>query len=155
MKFTYNGKTSEATPVSKTVEGVTYDYTYSCELFATEMNETITAEFYEGDEKLATYTYSVKAYCDNTLTDESNTTNDLIKAMMTYGAMSQQFFGTDGELVTDGTPLALGTSELAALKEGYSKQSYTYDATNNANGEKIRVYGMTLVLYAETALRAG
>ncbi|MBQ4258636.1 MAG: hypothetical protein IJB84_00005, partial [Lachnospiraceae bacterium] len=154
MKFTYNGKTSEATPVSKKVEGVTYDYTYSCELFATEMNETITAEFYEGDEKLATYTYSVKAYCDNTLTDESNTTNDLINAMMTYGGMSQLYFGQENP-VSSVEPAALDTDELDKLKNGYLKQDFTYDSKYNPNGEKIRVYGMTLVLYAETALRAG
>ena len=158
MKFSYNGKTknvsfAEAIVKNDTAAGKIY-YGFKCDVYATEMNETITATLFEGDTELSTYTYSVKEYCDNKLEDEAvqadSATLNLINSMVSYGAMSQNYFAPDAEPMVASTPIPLTEGEIATLNANYLKKDYV-----EAAPEEIDVIGMTLVLYAQTALRAG
>ena len=168
MKFKYNGKSDEiafSKAINKTVkdeetgEEKTY-YGFMCEVFASEMNEEITAELYEKGVKLDTYTYSVKNYCDNQLENDEiqakPETFNLIKATAEYGAMSQLYFDenvTGAELVTTNTPAPLTAEDEAKLADVVGRTENIYN--DGANYFKDGRVGMTLVLFAETALRAG
>ena len=163
MKFTYNNKVSYAN-VSWKDNGTT-PY-FSCEVYASEMGETITAELYEGEstEPLNTFTYSVKTYCDNQLEDETSKEEaaqnqsliKLLNSTMEYGAMSQLYFDkdiTEGELVTTNTPAPLTEDDNTKLSGIVDRKENTYN--DGVNYFTDRGVGMTLVLFAETALRAG
>ncbi len=133
-------------------------YGFMCGLFAYEMNQVITAEVYEGAELLDTYTYSVEEYCDKQLDPEAGNTQetvDVINAMLTYGEMSQVFFGKDtNDLVTE--DMAVPTMVPLTVEEKEELQSYPKTIVEAPEAESVvSVQGMTLVLFAETALRTG
>ena len=167
VKFTLvNQKTSEVTMENAiTKSGLLPDdrkaYGFSCGLYAYEMNQSITADVYIGDVKVDSYNYSVEEYCESQLAPEagsSDQTKNLIYAMLQYGQMSQIHFGREtGDLV--GSEIAgISIPALQALDDGELAGLQSYPKTidvKTAGKNVIGVKGMTLVLFAETALRAG
>ena len=133
---------------------------YQCKVFASEMSETIVPELYiKGEtEPICTFEeYSVKTYLDNQLLEQEGKSEaekdteliNLLNATMQYGSTSQMYFdGTAMDGVEE--PVGLADVELSTLVNAYPKYAASYTQEG-----KITLSGMTLVLFAETALRAG
>ncbi len=164
VEFTLaNGKTSEVTFADSIVKNNTPEegrtaYGFTCSLYAHEMNQFVTAKVYEGNDLISQYSYSIEQYSQSQLAPEAGNTQetvDIINAMLTYGEKSQIYFGQEiDNLVTKN----LTVPEMKALsaEEKEVLQSYPKTIVEEVGAKNvIGVKGMTLVLYAETALRAG
>ncbi len=132
-------------------------YGFLCGLYAYEMNKTITAEVYERDVLIGKFKYSVEQYAEKQLADENNSaeTKELINAMLLYGRLSQLHFNKDvKDLVNVDETVTLKV--LSDTEKSALNNSELYPARPaSAVSEGIKLKGMTLVLFAETALRAG
>ena len=78
------------------IEGKKY-YIFTCNVAAKEMTDTIQAQLITSDgSKTQVYEYSVREYADTILSDMSSSyddeTKELVKAMLHYGAYSQEWF---------------------------------------------------------------
>ena len=164
VKFTLaNGKTSEVTFADSIVKNNTPEegrtaYGFTCSLYAHEMNQLVTAKVYEGNDLISQYSYSIEQYSQSQLAPEAGNTQktiDIINAMLTYGEKSQIYFGQEVDnLVTKN--LTVPEMEALSAEEKEVLQSYPKTIVEEAEAKNvIGVKGMTLVLYADTALRAG
>ena len=79
---------------STVIEGKTY-YIFTCNVAAKEMTDTIQAQLITSDgSKTQVYEYSVREYADKILSGSyDDETKELVKAMLHYGAYSQEWFG--------------------------------------------------------------
>ena len=79
---------------STVIEGKTY-YIFTCNVAAKEMTDTIQAQLITSDgSKTQVYKYSVSEYADTILSGSYDyKTQELVKAMLHYGAYSQVWFG--------------------------------------------------------------
>ena len=107
---------------------------------------------------ISQYSYSIEQYSQSQLAPEAGNTQetiDIINAMLTYGEKSQIYFGQEVDnLVTEN--LTVPEMEGLSAEEKEVLQSYPKTIVEEAEAKNvIGVKGMTLVLYAETALRAG
>ncbi len=75
------------------IEGKTY-YIFTCNVAAKEMTDTIQAQLITSDgSKTQVYEYSVREYADRILSGSYDSeTIELVKAMLHYGAYSQEWF---------------------------------------------------------------
>ena len=96
MKFTVNGKDQKVmvNDASRDKDG---NYVFRCDVVAKEMADTITAQMYREEYEPVgqVHKYSVREYADHILKnsgDYSKQTVDLVKAMLNYGAASQNYF---------------------------------------------------------------
>ena len=96
MKFTVNGKDQKVMlkDASRDEDG---NYVFRCDVVAKEMADTITAQMYREEYEPVgqVHKYSVREYADHILKnsgDYSKQTVDLVKAMLNYGAASQNYF---------------------------------------------------------------
>lgn len=95
----------DATPTNIDDYDGTY-YAFTCEVASDEMTTDITAQFFsplakEGGKE---YHYTVKAYADYILANPNNYDGkvvELVKAMLNYGAYSQQYFGTNEDVLAN------------------------------------------------------
>ncbi len=129
-------------------------YCFSCPVFATEMDQKITACVYEeGDtEPIATNTYSVKEYNTELQGKEDPKFEEakaLSSAMITYGDMAKDYFDNTANAVT---PEGLTAPDDSVLSDSNVK---TVTAGEAYDKDMLSVKGMTLVLYAKTTLRIG
>jgi len=78
---------------STVIEGKTY-YIFTCNVAAKEMTDTIQAQLITSDgSKTQVYEYSVREYADRILSGSYDAeTKELVKAMLHYGAYSQEWF---------------------------------------------------------------
>lgn len=78
---------------SAVIEGKTY-YIFTCNVAAKEMTDTIQAQLITFDgSKTQVYEYSVREYADRILSGSYDyKTKELVKAMLHYGAYSQEWF---------------------------------------------------------------
>lgn len=78
---------------SAVIEGKTY-YIFTCNVAAKEMTDTIQAQLITSDgSKTQVYEYSVREYADRILSGSYDAeTQELVKAMLHYGAYSQEWF---------------------------------------------------------------
>ena len=78
---------------SAVIEGKTY-YIFTCNVAAKEMTDTIQAQLITSDgSKTQVYEYSVREYADRILSGNYDAeTQELVKAMLHYGAYSQEWF---------------------------------------------------------------
>lgn len=78
---------------STVIEGKTY-YIFTCNVAAKEMTDTIQAQLITSDgSKTQVYEYSVREYADIILSGSYDAeTKELVKAMLHYGAYSQEWF---------------------------------------------------------------
>jgi len=103
MLFTLPNGTTQKVMVSDArakepavIEGKTY-YIFTCNVAAKEMTDTIQAQLITSDgSQTQVYEYSVREYADRILSDMSGSyddeTKELVKAMLHYGAYSQEWF---------------------------------------------------------------
>ena len=96
MIFTVNGKDQKVMlkDASRDEDG---NYVFRCDVVAKEMADTITAQMYREEYEPVgqVHKYSVREYADHILKnsgDYSKQTVDLVKAMLNYGAASQNYF---------------------------------------------------------------
>jgi len=70
-------------------------YIFKCKVNAKEMTSLITAQIVDGNTMSAPYTYTVQQYADYILKNPAKYADeqDLVKAMLNYGAYSQIYFG--------------------------------------------------------------
>ena len=101
MLFTLPNGTSQKVMVSDAkakesavIEGKTY-YIFTCNVAAKEMTDKIQAQLITSDgSKTQVYEYSVREYADRILEGSYDyETQELVKAMLHYGAYSQEWFG--------------------------------------------------------------
>jgi len=78
---------------SAVIEGKTY-YIFTCNVAAKEMTDTIQAQLITSDgSKTQVYEYSVREYAERILSGSYDyETKELVKAMLHYGAYSQEWF---------------------------------------------------------------
>ena len=100
MLFTLPNGTTQKVMVSDArakepavIEGKTY-YIFTCNVAAKEMTDTIQAQLITSDgSKTQVYEYSVREYADRILSGiYDDETKELVKAMLHYGAYSQEWF---------------------------------------------------------------
>ena len=84
-------QTDSAKPYASQKDGY---YVFKCVVNAKEMTSKITAQIVDGDDKGSAYTYTVQDYAKYMLTHPDKYANEqeLIKAMLVYGAASQDYF---------------------------------------------------------------
>ncbi len=130
-------------------------YCFKYDVYATEMNQKITAKVYEGDMLQGTYDFSVEQYYNTLINEneykEDTTTKALADSMMTYGEKAQLYFDPSDQNHVIGPQLVPLESTEKNRLEQYNRSVQK----GVAHADMIDVYGMTLVLYAKTALRVG
>ena len=96
MLFTVNGKTRKV-KVSEATSASNSDYkVFTCGVAAKEMTDTVTAQFYLADGTAVgePISYTVRDYANYILTHDSygQNTKAVVRAMLNYGACSQNYF---------------------------------------------------------------
>ena len=129
------------------IGGKTY-YKFKCSVSAKDMASEITAQMFDGEKAGTEYKYSVKDYADYLLSHTQGNTEftnaaPLVKAMLSYGAYSQTYFG-------EGTPLA--DSYKAAVDCVAVPVDFEYKDANASLPEGVTFEGATLSLKSETTL---
>ena len=78
----------------ETLDNETGNYIFSVELAAAQMTETVTFTLLLGDSVIETNTYTVRQYAEYILNNEQfdETTKNLVRAMLVYGAKAQSYF---------------------------------------------------------------
>lgn len=93
--FTVNGETQKV-KVSEASNGTDGAKIFRCGVAAKKMTDIISAQFYlaDGTAVGSSYSYTVRDYANYILThdDYSQSAKTLVKAMLNYGACSQQYF---------------------------------------------------------------
>lgn len=130
------------------MDGVNY-YVFKCHVAATEMTLDISAQMHDGDKSGAEYPYSVKDYADYLLAHydlpEFANAVPLVKAMLSYGAYSQLYFGKYTAKPANES-LSDGEKTLGELNTAVSD----FSASDLPEGTSFE--GATLTLKSETAL---
>ena len=134
-------------PVSEAVKSGDY-YVFTCEVAAKEMTSVIKAKFVTSDTELQLEDYSVQQYAEVILSDAVKYANEqeLVKAMLNYGAYAQICFGYNTE--------SLANSILDEADKALA--TYNFDEfAPVVSGEEAGVtyYGSTLSLKSETAIK--
>jgi len=155
MEFTMaNGDTIQI-PASQSKLIGEYDV-FTCEVAAKEMTDIITSQFYYDGGKAAfedPHVYNVRFYAKHVLeTNSDPKTQDLMKAMVNYGAASQAYFDYNrGDWAN-------------TIKDKYGKDLVTAPDYENVHitefsfkpgqgTEKVKLYSASLILNSETTLR--
>ena len=78
----------------ETLDDETGNYIFSVELAAAQMTETVTFTLLLGDSVIETNTYTVRQYADFILSNDQfdETTKNLVRSMLVYGAKAQSYF---------------------------------------------------------------
>ena len=130
---------------SAVIEGKTY-YIFTCNVAAKEMTDTIQAQLITSDgSKTQVYEYSVREYADRILSGNYDAeTQELVKAMLHYGAYSQEWFDYNT------TNLANAGLETLDLSEANDWDGFDPIITNDENvGSFTSAY---LTLESDTAI---
>ena len=111
---------------SAVIEGKTY-YIFTCNVAAKEMTDTIQAQLITSDgSKTQVYEYSVREYAEKILSGNYDAeTQELVKAMLHYGAYSQEWFDYNT------TNLANAGLETLDLSEANDWDGFDPIITNN------------------------
>ncbi len=144
-KFTVDGVTTE----QKLGEHTEYGYKFTCKINATQMTSEIKFELYEGESSLITDTYSVAEYAKAILTnDEYADAQKVVKAMLNYGSLSQEYFEIEAEDPAKDykytTELEAVTRDVIAEKSVNKKSGSVEGLTYTGSWVELR---STLVLY--------
>ena len=135
-----------------TVDGKNY-YKFTCNVAAKEMTCTIKGQLVNGDKQGTEFTSSVADYAYTLLYSENATdsTQKLVKAMLNYGAYSQEYFGfyTDYLANCDLSDEEKQLNEYHASDYSYYKSEYKQTNENTDIG----YYGSSLVLETNTEVK--
>ena len=137
----------------QTVEGKTC-YVFSCGVAAKDMTKDIKAQlFCTNGKKSQEYTYSVREYADYMIQNEGQSyTADavkMVKAMLNYGAYTQQYFNYNTENLANAS-LQEAEKQLPELG---STDLEAYTPTKTGSVEGLNYYGSSLMLTEKTAIR--
>lgn len=135
-----------------TVDGKNY-YKFTCNVAAKEMTCAITGHLVNGDKQGTEFTSSVADYAYALLYSENATdsTQKLVKAMLNYGAYSQEYFGFYTDYLAN-CDLSDEEKQLMDYKASdYSYYKSEYKQTNE--NTDIGYYGSSLVLETNTEVK--
>lgn len=124
-------------------------YIFTCEVAAKEMATDIKAQLFATDYESEVIKYSVKEYADYVLSSsdaEYESSKDLVKAMLNYGAAAQTYFVYNTEKLANAD---LSDADKALSDVDLSK--YRYSLSGNEAG--VVYYGSKLSLKSETAIK--
>ncbi len=129
-------------------------YSFKCRVAPKEMNLRVKAQFFDNGNGGTEYTYSVKNYADYILAHTENwqyaQAEEIVKAMLNYGAYSQSYFDDETEtLVNENlTETEKDVSDVTAqtINKPYDK------TTQNHLFEGVTFAGATVSLKSETTL---
>lgn len=154
MRFTLADGTVKTVKVAEAkarkVDGVTC-YGFSCDVAAKEMTDEIKAEMVSSNGKVGkTYTYSVKDYANAALSDPVNYANvqNLMKALLNYGAASQQLFNYNTNKLANAD---LDEADKTISEADFSQYKETITNENSLDG--LSYYGSSLVLKSDTTIK--
>ncbi|MGN0491942.1 hypothetical protein [Ruminococcus sp.] len=135
-----------------TVDGKNY-YKFTCNVAAKEMTCAIKGHLVNGDKQGTEFTSSVADYAYTLLYSENATdsTQKLVKAMLNYGAYSQEYF----KFYTDYLANCDLSDEEKQLNEYYASDYSYYKSEYKQINENtdIGYYGSSLVLEANTEVK--
>lgn len=144
---------SEGVVNTKVIAGKTL-YVFTCEVYAKQMADTITAQVVMGENTSDEYLHSVVNYANAIIANESGAytaeTVALVKAMLNYGATAQTYFGYN----TDNLANASLTDEEKDISSVTADTLASYKATGTTIDGIGTFAGSTLVLESETTLKA-
>ena len=141
-KIIIMGKTYDLSALNKTDKG---DYELSVNVAAAQMTDNISVQIVYGEVASEELTYSIRQYAEKILTGTySNTTKELVKAMLNYGAMAQTYFGYNTGNLANKDYVNTEAVEIPAV-----------DTSNMVSGsaDGIRFYGASLVFESKVAVR--
>ena len=141
-KIIVMGKTYDLSALNKTEKG---DYELSVNVAAAQMTDDISIQIVYGEVASEELTYSIRQYAEKILTGTySNTTKELVKAMLHYGAMAQTYFGYNTGNLANKDYVNTEAVEIPAV-----------DTSNMVSGsaDGIRFYGASLVFESKVAVR--
>lgn len=134
-------------PVSEATIKGNY-HVYTCEVAAKEMTSAISAKVVTSNSELLLEDYTVQQYADVILSDPDKyaAEQDIVKAMLNYGAQAQVYFGHNIDC------LANSVLDQAEKNFGtYSFEEFAQSISGKQTG--VAYYGSTLCLDSETALK--
>ena len=151
VELTFPDKTvktiSTANAVFDSTEGA---YKFTCDVAAKEMTEDVTIKLCDGETVLDTRTYSVKAYADTVLTNEAyEKYAPLVKAMLNYGATSQQYFNYNTDLLAN-KDLNPDDQEIPSVE---AETLIAYKPVTQQKAEIGKIAGASLILESQTTLK--
>ncbi|MBR4224833.1 MAG: right-handed parallel beta-helix repeat-containing protein [Oscillospiraceae bacterium] len=150
--FTFGGVTKAASECATIEIGGTTYYKMKVVSNAKEMSAERAYAVYNGEDKLAEGMTSVREYAMTVINGEYDTkAQDACRAMLSYGAAAQTFFGYDTDHLADagletGTGLDYSQADIPALT--FAKEQL--NAKLAAENAPIRYSGMTLILKDDT-----
>ena len=123
-------------------------YIFKCSTAAKEMSSPIKAQIINGTKSGTVYSCSVRDYADYILKNkpESDPSVKLVKAMLNYGAYSQEYFQYGG------TPANLGAADTAIINISASTINRPFDTDKCALPSGIVFDGASLSLESETSM---
>jgi hypothetical protein len=169
MQFTINGRTIQVpldvnnTTKTKYNNTTFTNYVFTCPVTSVEMNDTITAAFYEKGEtedtliaelaeySVATYAKNVKAKYELDDSAYSAELIALVDAILNYGGSAQAYFGYQGENGYANAELNYTVNAAAESERATEFAKHTRIKTGSVDG--LTYYGSTLILDSETAVR--
>ena len=129
----------------ETLDNETGNYIFSVELAAAQMTEPVTFTLLVGDSVIETNTYTVRQYADYILNHDQfdETTKDLVRAMLVYGAKAQSYFvyNTDN-YADDGIEY-----QLAAVPTEIAPKTLTGEV------DGLTYYGASMMFTSKNAVR--
>lgn len=153
MEFTLPGGKTSTVKVSEAptevISGTTY-YKFKCQVNATAMTDTITAQIKSTVGNSKVYEYTVKEYADYLFEHKNENTEftkaaELIEAMVNYGSYAQIYAGYNTE------NLAVGDAGDLKSVADVTIDEYTY--TPSESETKVIFAGANLSLLSTTTLR--
>ncbi len=151
MQFTVNGRTQTMTYADAKSDDTGNYRIFTCEVYAKQMADEITAVMYNDGASGNTYTYSVKQYADKLLADEAAYAKEipLVQAMLNYGSYAQEYFRYNTENLANGGTY-LGEKALSAVTTDVLA---VYAGNITTGNDRVKLISASLVLDAQTSLR--
>lgn len=152
MEFTLPGGKTSTVKVSEAptevISGTTY-YKFKCQVNATAMTDTITAQIKSTVGNSKVYEYTVKEYADYLFEHQGENTEfakaaELIEAMVNYGSYAQIYAGYNTEKLAVGDAKNLKSLDDVWISEYYEPSIYE---------TKVQFAGANLSLLSTTTLR--
>ena len=125
-------------------------YGFTAEVAAKEMTSVIEVQLVATDYETIVYRYTVQDYLTEILADTENyaAEQDIVKALLNYGAASQVYFNYNTDALANDTELMTDADRV--LVEGNNE---AYAPVIVGEGDVIKYYGASLVLESETSLK--
>ena len=152
MEFTLPGGKTSTVKVSEAptevISGTTY-YKFKCQVNATAMTDTITAQIKSNVGNSKVYEYTVKEYADYLFAHKDESTEfaeaaELIEAMVNYGSYAQIYAGYNTENLAVGDAKKLKSLDDVWINRYYEPSPYE---------TKVQFAGANLSLLSTTTLR--